>query len=282
MAKSTLPVYHVKEDRGIHQWVNIYLNGLPARMVIDTGASHTVFCNRRIRHYIGEGAIEDPGFQALGMGEDLTVYSLRVQDFKVNKILLPHYDVLLADLSMIEQLYQPLIQGPLHGVLGGDLLTLPDTRLSFPRNLLRLGGMRAVRFKPLSLLPGTVHLLVQLKVQGQTANMFIDTGASVTLFNLKHFHTICHFDENQIIPEPEACKGIKDNNSYFGTAYLQELSIGHVVMHDFPARLIDLDHVNGAYMKLGYPPLDGLLGNDLLYQLQAELLITDKRMIIRD
>lgn len=282
MARTVLPVYHVKEDRGIHQLVNIQMNGLPARMLIDSGASHTVFCKSRIRHFVGDMAIEDPGFQALGMGEDFTVYSLQVSDFRIGKIHLPVYDALLADLSLIERLYQSLIQGPVHGVLGGDLLTLPGSKLDFRRNLFRLGSMRALRFKSLSILPGTVQLLAQLKVQGRKVNMFIDTGASVTLFNLPHFHTLYPFDETQLTPEPEACKGIKDENSHFGTAQLSELRIGHVVMHDFQARLIDLDNVNGAYLKLGYPPLDGLLGNDLLFQLQAELQMADKKLIIRD
>lgn len=282
MARSVLPVYHVKEDRGIHQLVNIQMNGLPARMLIDSGASHTVFCKSRIRYFVGDVAIEEPGFQALGLGEDLTVYSLQVNDFRVGKIHLPVYDAMLADLSLIERLYQPLIQGPVHGILGGDLLTLPGSRLDFRRNLFRLGNMRALHFRSLSLLPGTVHLLAQLRIQSQKVNMFIDTGASVSLFNLPHFHTLCSFDESLLTPEPEACKGIKGENSHFGTVQLAELRIGHVVMNDFPARLIDLENVNGAYLKLGYPPLDGLLGNDLLFQLQAELLIADKKLIIRD
>lgn len=35
--------------------------------------------------------------------------------------------------------------------------------------------------------------------------------------------------------------------------------------------LIDLEHINSLYSKLDLPPIDGLLGNDLLFKLKASL-----------
>ncbi len=282
MAKSVLQVYHVREDRGIHQLVNIRVNGLPARMLIDTGASHTVFCKRRIHYFDGEMNLNDAGFQAVGMGEDFDAYALPIIDFTVGKIHLSEYDAILADLSMLEQLYGPLIEGPVHGVLGGDLLSLPGSMISFRKNLLRLGGQRSVRFRALSIVPGTTHLVVQVKIMGKSANMFIDTGATVTIFNSKRFHELREYDESRLEPVEEPCKGVKDEQSALGVVTLKQVELGHVVLTDLPGRLIDLEGVNEAYLRLGYPPLDGLIGNDLLFAYQAELFPTDNKLIIRN
>lgn len=154
MAKSVLQVYHVREDKGVHQTVNIRINGLPARMLIDTGASHTVFCKRRIHYFAGDENIEHPNFRAIGMGESFRAFTFPLKNFTIGKICLSTYDVLLTDLSLIERLYGHLIDGPIHGVLGGDLLTLPGSMISFRKHLLRIGEARSVKFHTLTLQPG--------------------------------------------------------------------------------------------------------------------------------
>ncbi len=281
MAKSVLPVFYVKEDRGVHQLVNIQINGLPARMLIDTGASHTVFCQRRIHYFAAKFPYQDPTFHAMGMGENFEAYVLPVRSFTVGKIQIPHYEVIMSDLTLLEQLFGRLIEGPVHGVLGGDLLTLPGSLISFRKQLLRLGNSRALRFRALSVVPGASHLVVQIKIMGKKVNMFIDTGATVTIFNSRRFHQIVEFDENLLEPVDEPCKGVKDEYAPLGNVNFNTLEIGHVVLHDFSGKLIDLENVNHAYLRLGFPPLDGIMGNDLLSALKVELFCADQKLIVR-
>ncbi|MDK2910111.1 MAG: hypothetical protein PWR20_1678 [Bacteroidales bacterium] len=281
MAKSVLQVYHVREDKGVHQTVNIRINGLPARMLIDTGASHTVFCKRRIHYFAGDENIEHSNFRAIGMGESFEAFTFPLKNFTIGKICLSTYDVLVTDLSLIERLYGHLIDGPIHGVLGGDLLTLPGSMISFRKHLLRIGGARSVKIHTLTLQPSITHLMVQLKIMGKKANMLVDTGASVTMFNKFRFYEISSFEEHLLEPVEEPCKGVKDDNSELSMVNLKEVQIGHVQLHDYRGRLLDLENVNESYLKMGYPPLDGIIGNDLLFTYQMELFPADNTLIIR-
>lgn len=281
MAKSVLQVNLVKEGRGVHQTVNIQINGLPARMLIDTGASHTVFCKRRIHYFAGHENIEHTYFQAIGMGESFEAFTFPLKNFTIGKICLPTYDVLLADLSLIERFYGRLIEGPVHGILGGDLLTLPGSKINFNKQFLRIGEGRSVKFRTLTLQPGITHLILQLKIMGKKTNMLIDTGASVTMFNKFRFHELISFEEQLLEPVEEPCKGVKDVNSELGMVNLKEVQIGHLLLRDYLGRLLDLENVNESYLKMGYPPLDGIIGNDLLFAYQTELIPADNKMIIR-
>jgi len=115
------------------------------------------------------------------------------------------------------------------------------------------------------------HLVVQVYVNSFKARMLVDTGASRSVFDinrLQHF-----FDED--IPELEEniqnSTGLGTRDMQSKALYLSELKIGELVIRKYPAVVLDLSHVNHSYAELKLPPIDGVLGSDILMKYGARI-----------
>lgn len=271
MKKSALPLQVVHlEGKGALLVTNIKINGLPARMIVDSGASHTVFCKYQLHKFHVEFHDTDSGMQAMGLGEGFKIYQYRLEQFRIGKIILEPYSALVMNLSMLDNLFSKLAGSPIDGIAGSDLIIHPNNRLSYLKERIRWVGLRSKEFIKLSLVPGTVHLMVRIKIQNQMASLLLDTGASATIFNIHTFKRF--FPALNQDPEPvdQLSAGINEKLTETGYANLEKVSLGHLEFTNLPARLINLSKVNLICGQMGLPPIHGLLGNDLLFDLGAE------------
>ena len=107
------------------------------------------------------------------------------------------------------------------------------------------------------------HLLLKIKVNGKSVKLILDTGASSTVFDKERIAkliTIKKVDKNK-----NAIRGIGKKTMDLHTTVFSKIKIGDLIIKNYKAALIDLSHVNNAYGAIGVPTIDGVLGNDILY-----------------
>lgn len=118
-----------------------------------------------------------------------------------------------------------------------------------------------------------------MEVNGIAARMLVDTGASRSVFDgqrLKRFFP----DENPELEEnQQKSTGLGARDMMSQALFLDILKIGELVIRNYPAVVLEMSHVNQSYEELGLPPIDGVLGSDILMKYGAR--IDYRKMILR-
>jgi hypothetical protein len=112
------------DDKSFHLLIEVKINGLPVNLIIDTGASRTVFdkslSGKKVRlkkqHDLKE--IQSAGISAENIESQLAI----VKSFKLGKLKLRDFPVVLIDLDSINKLYSKVTGKQIHGLLGSDFL----------------------------------------------------------------------------------------------------------------------------------------------------------------
>jgi predicted aspartyl protease len=111
------------------------------------------------------------------------------------------------------------------------------------------------------------HLMVRALINGRTARLLIDTGASKTVFDkgqIQKFVTEKGFTLNE-----KLSTGLGTNSMQTHSVLIHKIQLNELTIKNFNSILLDLSHVNESYKKLGLPVIDGVLGSDLLVQYHA-------------
>ncbi|MCS6991767.1 MAG: retroviral-like aspartic protease family protein [Chitinophagales bacterium] len=123
------------------------------------------------------------------------------------------------------------------------------------------------------------HFFVNASVNGQSARLLVDTGASRSVFS--HSWLKERFPELTIEESQGVATGAGTSQLPAGIAWLQQFHLGDLSFTDFPVAVLEMQHVNDAYRQAGLPPIDGVLGCDLLVQLQAVINVRRKTLRLR-
>ena len=111
------------------------------------------------------------------------------------------------------------------------------------------------------------HLIAEGCINGKTARFVVDTGASRTVFDKDK---ILNYISNPEFSEKEGISagiGGTDISSFIFD--IEELSFGELKIKDYQAVAMDLSNVNDSYAMIKLPPIDGVLGGDLLVKYKA-------------
>ena len=106
------------------------------------------------------------------------------------------------------------------------------------------------------------HIVTDGLVNGKSARFVVDTGASRTVFDKDR---ILNYINNPEFAEKEGLSagiGGTDISSFIFT--IEELSFGDLKINDYQAIAMDLSNINTSYEMIKLPPIDGVLGGDLL------------------
>lgn len=111
------------EEDGFHLQINIFINDKPARLLIDTGASKTVFDINSIGEFIEDVKPQIQDALSTGLGTNtMQSHKANICHFKIGQLDVYDFDAVLLDLSHVNQSYSQLGLPAIQGVLGGDLL----------------------------------------------------------------------------------------------------------------------------------------------------------------
>ncbi|MFN5323924.1 MAG: retropepsin-like aspartic protease [Bacteroidota bacterium] len=119
-----IPIRLLKiEQNGCHPIVSAKLNNKSIRMVIDTGASQTVFDKTRIEKLLGKEALEHIKILSAGLGTSkMKSMLVRVKKLKLGDMVFVDNDFVVLDLSHVNNSYAMMGMKPIDGVIGGDIL----------------------------------------------------------------------------------------------------------------------------------------------------------------
>ena len=120
------------------------------------------------------------------------------------------------------------------------------------------------------------HLIAEGCINNKAARFVIDTGASRTVFDKDR---ILNYIDNPDFSEKEGISaGIGGTDISSCLFFIKELSFGDFKINDYQAVAMDLSNVNDSYAMIKLPPIDGVLGGDLLKKHNAVINYRLKKM----
>lgn len=124
MSSPSIPLKLVPlETDGYHLLVQVKVNAKNALMVLDTGASSTVFDTKRIRTFIGNKKIKKDEKLATGLGTNsMQSHRVVVTKMKIGSKILNEIPVILIDLSNVNKAYRQMGHKQIDGIIGCDIL----------------------------------------------------------------------------------------------------------------------------------------------------------------
>jgi predicted aspartyl protease len=135
-----------------------------------------------------------------------------------------------------------------------------------------------IPFHVLPLDENGAHLIVDAAINGVKVKLLIDTGASKTVFDRKRMRVLMNQKRFKKIHGMSVGLGTDKMKSHH--ASLDKFSIGELVLENFHTVLLDLTIVNRSYSVLGIPPIDGVLGGDILNQFGGEINYGKKQLTL--
>lgn len=136
--KLPLTILQIDED-GFHLLTSVTVNGKAASMLVDTGASRTVFDKDRFKNFSEneEFILHDKLSTGLGTNTMESHKSI-IERFELGKIELFNYEVVLLDMTHVNLSYKTLELLPIDGVMGGDLLVKYNGVIDYENQTLTL------------------------------------------------------------------------------------------------------------------------------------------------
>ena len=120
------------------------------------------------------------------------------------------------------------------------------------------------------------HLIAEGLINGKSARFVVDTGASRTVFDKERILDYINAPEFSEKKGVSAGIGGTDISSFI--FLLEELSFGGLVINDYQAVAMDLSNINDSYAMIKLPPIDGVLGGDLMKKHKAIINYKSKKM----
>jgi hypothetical protein len=127
------------EAAGCHLLVAARWQKRKLRLVLDTGASKTVFDTRLVQQWFPHLELQASEQASAGLGtQSMQSATFILVDFKLGKCKVKQMEVAALDLQHILETYDQLEQGPIHGILGGDILLKYGAKIDYQKLRLTL------------------------------------------------------------------------------------------------------------------------------------------------
>lgn len=147
--KISLPIKLLKiEGDGFHLSMNVKVNGKNANMIVDTGASKTVFDKSRINRFVKEEKFADNEQLSTGLGTNsMESQVVKMKKVELGKLKLENYSAVVLDLSHVNVTYEKLGLKAVDGVLGSDVFELYKAVIDFGKRKMTLNSTRRKKGK---------------------------------------------------------------------------------------------------------------------------------------
>ena len=127
------------QEEGYHLFVKGKLGDYPLHLLIDTGASKTVFDKGRILRFAEEKNFLRLEKLSTGLGTTIMeTQSTVLKKFQVGKLVIPDFEVIVIDLSHVNLTYAKLDLPAIDGVLGSDLMVKHHAIIDYKKKELKL------------------------------------------------------------------------------------------------------------------------------------------------
>ena len=133
---------------GYHCFVNVIINGkIPARMILDTGASRTVFDYNMILKTELAGQLEANEEKATGLGTNtMEGFTLELDSLQLGEVEIRDYTAGILDISHVNETYEMIGLPGINGAIGSDVLFSYRAKIDYHKKTLCL-SINPVRHK---------------------------------------------------------------------------------------------------------------------------------------
>ncbi len=119
--------------------MKLYLNKKVAYVIIDTGASKTVFDKIRLEKYVSAKNFVKHESLSSGLGTNtMTSQLTTIKKLKIGDLVIDDYKTVLLDLSHVNKSYAQIGLKPVDGVLGSDILLTYHAVIDYDKKVLKL------------------------------------------------------------------------------------------------------------------------------------------------
>ena len=124
-----------------------------------------------------------------------------------------------------------------------------------------------------------LHLAVSGFVNGNLANILIDTGASQTVFDKNRIHLFS--DQTEFEKAGKLSKGLGTDSMEGFNFHIHQLVLGDLLLEGYDLVALDLGHINASYAEMDLSPIDMVLGGDFLYKYKASIRYSSAELWLR-
>jgi hypothetical protein len=137
---SNLPLEIIElDDASFHILVHGSINGLSCNLIVDTGASRTVFDRNYFENSVEIFDVRSEDLRTAGiMADHIETLQAKASEFRLDGFSVKDMTILLIDLAGINDLYESVTGKSIHGLLGSDFFFRYHAVIDFGHSLLRL------------------------------------------------------------------------------------------------------------------------------------------------
>ncbi len=135
-----IPIEIVELDNtSFHLFVEGFVNGQRCDLIIDTGASKTVFALNHISDILDTPAEILSGIQSAGINAaEMDSHKGILSRFKMGDFYIEKFNIILIDLNSIDQLYKNISSKSIWGLIGSDFLLKYKAKIDYSKRVLTL------------------------------------------------------------------------------------------------------------------------------------------------
>lgn len=128
------------QEQGTHILIEVTLYETTHLMVLDTGASKTVFDKNQLEKiHANQFQLESTDTLSTGLGtNNMESFLIHIPLFKIHDWKIKNYNAAVLDLSSINYAYEQMSLRPVIGVIGGDILAPYGAVIDYKKKTLKL------------------------------------------------------------------------------------------------------------------------------------------------
>ncbi len=126
------------------------------------------------------------------------------------------------------------------------------------------------------------HLMMEILINEQKANMIIDTGASRTVFDSNKIMKFVSEENSEFEKNEKLSTGLGTNTLQSEAIELDNIQLGELTINKYKAVVLDMSHINQSYSAIKIPEIDGVIGGDLLKKYNAEISYQSELLKLND
>jgi len=131
--KAKLEILEI-ETGNYHLFVQLLVCGMPCRLLVDTGASKTVFDADRILSFVKQNQIKENPAKSIGLGTNaMETFTSMLSDMRIGQLYIKKWEVAVLPINHVNETYA-LAQIPaIDGVLGSDILMKYQATINYKK-----------------------------------------------------------------------------------------------------------------------------------------------------
>ncbi len=127
------------EEGNYHLFVNLTIQGFACRLLLDTGASKTVFDKKKVKVFSGSKKAKIHHSKSVGLGtKEMETGIIKLKKLVMGSLVIKKLEVAVLPLGHINEAYSHVKVKEIDGVLGSDFLMQYNAVINYKKKRLIL------------------------------------------------------------------------------------------------------------------------------------------------